>query len=152
MGSSAPVTAYTSPIKKLIEVTRANIMSLVGVAEAAPAEASDLTHQVAKIPKWDGLRIEQWRSVSSSHRSHKTPCSKGSPPIALKNYFILSWGTLQIYPTLTSKRRSWYCRQSHRLQVRNSTTYPTDLDAVLETSWKNPAPSPLASKWSPSAQ
>lgn len=59
MGSSAPVTAHTSTTKKLTEVTCANIKSLVGVAEAAPAESSALTHQVAKIPKPDGLRTEQ---------------------------------------------------------------------------------------------
>lgn len=34
-------------------------MSLVGKVGAAPAEAIALTHQVAKTPKWDGLRTEQ---------------------------------------------------------------------------------------------
>lgn len=88
---------------------------------------------VAKTPKWDGLRTEQWRSVYSSHKSRNSPCSKGSPLQLLLEKLVNPSESCN-----TSKQeKGRYCSQSHRFHVRNSRTFPTGLDALPETSWKN---------------
>lgn len=131
-----PDTDSSAPVTASLEVTCANTTPLQGKGGADPVGANAPIHQEAKTPKRAGLRTEGQSSegVSPPCRSQHTYCLKK---------ISSSWhGECFKFPQHLQAGGRLGCRVPQS-QVTNPRTFPSDLDAVPEISWKNPASSLL---------